>query len=233
MFEVTAKKKLGDFSLDMRFDSKAPVTALFGPSGSGKTSVANAISGLLKPDEGRIVVGDQVLFDSKARINVPVHRRRVRVIFQESRLFPHLNVRQNLLFGRWLARKSAGNEFDEVVHLLGIEKLLKRRPRTLSGGERQRVAIGRALLADPAALLMDEPLASLDQARKQEILPYLEKLVAGARVPILYVSHAREEIERLAQTVVTIEDGRVKSVGATIGKPQQAAPANRVLNLRS
>ena len=232
MFEISVRKKLGDFSLDVRFESKAFVTALFGPSGSGKTSVANAISGLLKPDEGRIVVGDQVLFDSKARINVPVHRRRVRVVFQESRLFPHLNVRQNLLFGRWLARKRAGREFDEVVQLLGIEKLLKRRPRTLSGGERQRVAIGRALLADPAALLMDEPLASLDQARKQEILPYLERLVANARVPILYVSHAREEIERLAQTVVTIEDGRAKAVGATIGEPQQAA-ASRVLNLRS
>jgi molybdate transport system ATP-binding protein len=232
MFEISVRKKLGDFSLDVRFESKALVTALFGPSGSGKTSVANAISGLLKPDEGRIVVGDQVLFDSKARINVPVHRRRVRVVFQESRLFPHLNVRQNLLFGRWLAGKRAGREFDEVVQLLGIEKLLKRRPRTLSGGERQRVAIGRALLADPAALLMDEPLASLDQARKQEILPYLERLVANARVPILYVSHAREEIERLAQTVVTIEDGRAKAVGATIGEPQQAA-ASRVLNLRS
>jgi molybdate transport system ATP-binding protein len=232
MFEISVRKKLGDFSLDVRFESKAFVTALFGPSGSGKTSVANAISGLLKPDEGRIVVGDQVLFDSKARINVPVHRRRVRVVFQESRLFPHLNVRQNLLFGRWLAGKRAGREFDEVVQLLGIEKLLKRRPRTLSGGERQRVAIGRALLADPAALLMDEPLASLDQARKQEILPYLERLVANARVPILYVSHAREEIDRLAQTVVTIEDGQAKAVGATIGEPQQAA-ASRVLNLRS
>jgi molybdate transport system ATP-binding protein len=232
MFEVTVKKKLGDFSLDVRFESRTPVTALFGPSGSGKTSVSNAISGLLKPDEGRIAVGDHVLFDSAARINVPVHRRRVRVVFQESRLFPHLNVRQNLLFGRWLARKSADHEFDEVVQLLGIEKLLKRRPRTLSGGERQRVAIGRALLADPAALLMDEPLASLDQARKQEILPYLEKLVANARVPILYVSHAREEIDRLAQTVVTIEEGRVKSVDVTTAGKLQPAATGRVLNLR-
>ncbi len=221
MFEVSVKKRLGDFSLDVSFESKAPVTALFGPSGSGKTSVSNAISGLLKPDSGRIVVGGKVLFDSAGRINIPVHRRRMRVVFQESRLFPHLNVRQNLLFGRWLARKKIDGEFDEIVHLLGIEKLLKRRPRTLSGGERQRVAIGRALLADPAALLMDEPLASLDQARKQEIFPYLERLVASAKVPILYVSHAREEIERLAQAVVTIEDGRVKSVGATISEPQR------------
>ncbi len=216
MFDVAAKKILGEFSLDVRFESKSPVTALSGPSGSGKTSVANAISGLLKPDEGRIAVGGKVLFDSERGIDVPVYRRKVRVVFQESRLFPHLNVRQNLLYGRWVAGKGAGSEFDEVVKLLGIEGLLTRRPRTLSGGERQRVAIGRALLADPAALLMDEPLASLDEARKQEIFPYLERLVANAKMPILYVSHAAEEIERLAQTVVVLDRGRVKSIGAKI-----------------
>lgn len=216
MFDVAIQKTLGDFLLDVRFDSKAPVTALFGPSGSGKTTVGNAISGLLKPDAGKIEVGDRLLFDSETRSSIPVHRRRVRVVFQESRLFPHLNVKQNLLYGRWLSRKSGGSEFDEVVRLLGLENLLKRRPRTLSGGERQRVAIGRALLADPAALLMDEPLASLDQARKQEIFPYLEKLVATAKIPILYISHVQEEIERLAQTVVVLDQGRVKSVGPRI-----------------
>lgn len=216
MFDVAVKKKLGDFSLDVSFKSQAPVTALFGPSGSGKTSIGNAISGLVKPDAGKIEVGENLLFDSASGINIPVHRRRVRVVFQESRLFPHLNVKQNLLYGRWLSRKSGGSEFDEVVRLLGLENLLKRRPRTLSGGERQRVAIGRALLADPAALLMDEPLASLDQARKQEIFPYLEKLVATAKIPILYISHVQEEIERLAQTVVVLDQGRVKSVGPRI-----------------
>jgi molybdate transport system ATP-binding protein len=216
MFDVAIKKTLGDFSLDVRFNSKAPVTALFGPSGSGKTTVGNAISGLLKPDAGKIAVDDKLLFDSEARASIPVHRRRVRVVFQESRLFPHLNVKQNLLYGRWLSRKGKGNEFDEVVRLLGLENLLTRRPRTLSGGERQRVAIGRALLADPAALLMDEPLASLDEARKQEIFPYLEKLVATAKIPILYISHVQEEIERLAQTVVVLDQGRVKSVGPRI-----------------
>lgn len=216
MFDVAVKRKLGDFSLDVSFKSQAPVTALFGPSGSGKTSIGNAISGLVKPDAGKIEVGENLLFDSASGINIPVHRRRVRVVFQESRLFPHLNVKQNLLYGRWLSQKSGGSEFDEVVRLLGLENLLKRRPRTLSGGERQRVAIGRALLADPAALLMDEPLASLDQARKQEIFPYLEKLVATAKIPILYISHVQEEIERLAQTVVVLDQGRVKSVGPRI-----------------
>ena len=212
MFDVAVRKTLGDFVLDARFQSKAAVTALFGPSGAGKTSIVNAIAGLLVPERGRIAVGDAVLFDADAGVDIPTHRRRVRVVFQESRLFPHLTVRQNLVYGRWVAGKTASERLDEVVRLLGLEDLLGRRPRTLSGGERQRVAIGRALLADPMALLLDEPLASLDRARKQEILPYLERLVAAAKMPILYVSHAREDVERLAGTVVMLDGGRVKSV---------------------
>ncbi|HXY89866.1 MAG TPA: molybdenum ABC transporter ATP-binding protein [Xanthobacteraceae bacterium] len=212
MFDVAVRKTLGDFVLDARFQSKAAVTALFGPSGAGKTSIVNAIAGLLAPERGRIAVGDAVLFDADAGVDIPTHRRRVRVVFQESRLFPHLTVRQNLVYGRWVAGKTASERLDEVVRLLGLEDLLGRRPRTLSGGERQRVAIGRALLADPMALLLDEPLASLDRARKQEILPYLERLVAAAKMPILYVSHAREDVERLAGTVVMLDGGRVKSV---------------------
>ena len=215
MFDVVVRKALGDFVIDARFRSKAAVTALFGPSGAGKTSVVHAVAGLLAPERGRIAVGDTVLFDSEAGIDIPAHRRRVRVVFQESRLFPHLNVRQNLVYGRWIAARPAGEKLDEVVQLLGLADLLDRRPRTLSGGERQRVAIGRALLADPMALLLDEPLSSLDEARKREILPYLEKLVAAAKMPILYVSHAREEIERLAGTVVKLEAGRVTSVEET------------------
>src|SRR5271169_4804351 len=211
MFDVTVRKMLGDFALDARFRSTAAVTALFGPSGAGKTSIVNAIAGLLAPEQGRIAIGEALLFDSEKGIDIPVHRRRVRVVFQESRLFPHLSVRQNLVYGRWIAGRANG-KLDEVVQLLGLEDLLARRPRSLSGGERQRVAIGRALLADPMALLLDEPLSSLDEARKREILPYLEKLVSAARIPILYVSHAREEIERLAGTVVTLDGGRVKSV---------------------
>jgi molybdate transport system ATP-binding protein len=212
VFDVDVRKMLGDFALDAHFRSEATVTALFGPSGAGKTSIVNAIAGLLAPERGRIAIGDTLLFDSENTTDIPAHKRRVRVVFQESRLFPHLSVRQNLLYGRWIAGRAAGAELDEVVRLLGLEDLLARRPRTLSGGERQRVAIGRALLADPMALLLDEPLASLDQARKLEILPYLEKLVGAARIPILYVSHAREEIERLAGTVVTLDGGRVKSI---------------------
>jgi molybdate transport system ATP-binding protein len=211
MFDVAARKTLGDFVLDARFKSNAAVTALFGPSGAGKTSIVNAIAGLLTPERGRIAIGETILFDSEKGTDVPAHKRRVRVVFQESRLFPHLSVRQNLLYGRWIAGHASG-KLDEVVQLLGLEDLLARRPRTLSGGERQRVAIGRALLADPMALLLDEPLSSLDQARKQEILPYLEKLVGAAKIPILYVSHAREEIERLASTVVTMDGGRVKLI---------------------
>ena len=212
MFDVTVRKVLGDFVLDARFRSEAAVTALFGRSGAGKTSIVNAIAGLLAPEQGRIAIGEALLFDSETAIDIPVHKRRVRVVFQESRLFPHLSVRQNLLYGRWIAGHAVGAKLDEVVKLLGLEDLLSRRPRTLSGGERQRVAIGRALLADPMALLLDEPLASLDEARKREILPYLERLVSAARIPILYVSHAREDIERLAGTVVTLDGGRVKSV---------------------
>jgi molybdate transport system ATP-binding protein len=211
MFDVAVRKVLGDFILDAHFKSNAAVTALFGPSGAGKTSIVNAIAGLLAPERGRIAVGDTVLFDTDHGTDIPAHKRRVRVVFQESRLFPHLSVRQNLLYGRWIVGHASG-KLDEVVQLLGLEDLLARRPRTLSGGERQRVAIGRALLADPTALLLDEPLSSLDEARKQEILPYLKKLVGAARIPILYVSHAREEIERLAGTVVTMDGGRVKSV---------------------
>ena len=212
MFDIAIEKTLGDFVLNAKFRSTAAVTALFGPSGAGKTSIVNAMAGLLTPEHGRIAVDGTVLFDAKAGTHIPAHRRRVRVVFQDSRLFPHLTVRQNLTYGRWIGGRSTGDELNEVVQLLGLEALLKRRPRTLSGGERQRVAIGRALLADPMALLLDEPLSSLDQARKQEIFPYLEKLVANAKIPILYVSHAREEIERLAGAVVTLDGGRVKSV---------------------
>ncbi len=212
MFDVTLKKKLGDFSLDAAFKSDTPVTALCGPSGAGKTTVVCAIAGLIRPNSGKVMIAGERLFDSEDSFEVPVHRRNVRVVFQESRLFPHLNVKQNLLYGRWLAGKNALPALDEVVRLLALENLLSRRPRTLSGGERQRVAIGRALLADPRALLLDEPLASLDQTRKQEIFPYLEKLIRAAKIPILYVSHARDEIERLANTIVVLDEGHVKSV---------------------
>ena len=209
MIDVRVRKRLGDFQLDAEFKSDAMITALTGPSGSGKSSLIAAIAGLLRPEEGSIRLRDRTVFDSAARIHVPPHKRGLRVVFQESRLFPHLSVRQNLLYGRWLAGRRSPVTLDEIVALFGLEQLLARRPRTLSGGERQRVALGRALLADPQALLLDEPLASLDEARKQEVLPYLRRLVSGSRIPILYVTHQRDEIEALAQRVIRLENGRV------------------------
>jgi len=212
MFHVSIETQLGEFRLDASFKSESTVTALSGPSGSGKTSIVSAIAGLVRPSRGKIIVNGRTLFDSETRVDIPSHKRGVRVVFQESRLFPHFSVAQNLMFGRWLAGKKRDTQFDEVVALLGIEPLLSRRPRKLSGGERQRVAIGRALLAEPQALLLDEPLASLDADRKNEIIPYLTRLVSGAKLPILYVSHARDEIERLAQTIVKIDGGQVTEI---------------------
>jgi molybdate transport system ATP-binding protein len=214
VLEVDIEHRLGAFDLDIRFRSGRGLTALFGRSGAGKTSVVNAIAGLIRPKRGRIVVDEAVLLDTERGICAPTHRRGVGYVFQEDRLFPHLTVRHNLLFGRWFASgraRSAGLE--DVVELLGIGALLDRRPGRLSGGEKQRVAIGRALLAGPRLLLMDEPLASLDARRKDEILPYLERLRDQANVPIIYVSHSVAEVTRLATTIVLISDGRVHAVG--------------------
>lgn len=202
------------FVLDVDVVAPPGVTVLFGPSGSGKTTLINAVAGLLRPDAGRIVAGEFVLMDSAARQWLPPHRRRIGYIFQEGRLFPHMSVRQNLLYGRWFARAGAQSEsLDHVVDMLGIGHLLARRPGALSGGEKQRVAIGRALLAAPQLILADEPLAALDDARKGEILPYFERLRDEVSVPILYVSHSSAEVARLATTVIALRDGRVVTVG--------------------
>jgi len=208
------EKRLGEFSIAAKFETTAGATALFGPSGAGKTSLVNMIGGLLTPDRGRIAVDGNVLFDSAARINVPAHRRRIGMVFQEGRLFPHMTVARNLDYGRWMSGVEADPaERERIVSLLDIGALLARRPGRLSGGERQRVAIGRALLMKPRLLLFDEPLASLDRARKLEILPYLARLRDEAKVPMIYVSHQAGEIQRLCSQVVRIEDGRVAAVG--------------------
>ncbi len=215
MLDVAIEHRLGDFALDIRFVSGGGLTALLGRSGAGKTSIVNAIAGLIRPQRGHIAVDRTVLLDTERGVFVPAHRRRIGYVFQEGRLFPHLTVRQNLLFGRWFAPRTAASaaRFRDVVELLGIAPLLARRPGRLSGGEKQRVAIGRALLANPRLLLMDEPLASLDMARKDEILPYLERLRDHGNVPIVYVSHAAAEVARLATTIVLIAGGRVQAVG--------------------
>jgi len=215
--EVSIGKRLGAFALEAEFASEGGVTALFGRSGSGKTSVLNAIAGLLRPERGRIALDGEPLFDAAARIDLPAHRRRVGYVFQEGRLMPHLSVRQNLLYGRRFAGRSGPGEMEHVVSLLGLGTLLERRPYDLSGGEKQRVAIGRALLAEPRILLMDEPLAALDAPRKSEILYYVERLRDELDVPIVYVSHALEEVVRLADTVVVMSEGRALDSG-TVGE---------------
>lgn len=214
MIQVQARKTLGDFRLEVSFSAPAKgVLALSGPSGSGKTTVINLIAGLLTPETGRIAVGRRVLFDSRRGINLPPHRRRVGYVFQEARLFPHLSVRGNLVYGMQRRRRDP-RRVAAVVELLGLGELLRRRPARLSGGEKQRVAIGRALLSGPGLLLLDEPLASLDQGRKEELIPYLAALAAEEELPIIYVSHAADEISRLAGHLVMLRSGRVAGQGA-------------------
>jgi molybdate transport system ATP-binding protein len=213
MLTVTARTRLGWFDLDAAFASQGGVTALFGRSGSGKTTLVNVIAGLTRPDAGSVTLDDTVLLDTEKGIDVPVHRRHIGYVFQEGRLFPHLSVRGNLNYGAARAGDRRSVPFDDVVALLGIEALLERRPALLSGGEKQRVAIGRALLAGPRLLLMDEPLASLDAQRKAEILPYLELLRDELALPIVYVSHALGEVARLADTLVLLDHGKVTAAG--------------------
>ena len=214
MLDLDVERSLGRFHLRARLQAGAGVTALFGRSGAGKSMLTHVIAGLLRPDRGRVSVGGETLYDSERGIDVPAHRRRVGYVFQDGRLLPHLTVRHNLLYGRLFRRGDGGFvDLHQVVDLLGLEYLLERRPAHLSGGEKQRVAIGRALLANPRLLLMDEPLAALDVHRKGEILQYVERLRDEVKIPIVYVSHAIEEVVRLADTVVVLSDGEVKAVG--------------------
>lgn len=212
--KLRLKHKFSGFTLDLSLDAGAGITALFGRSGAGKSTIINAIAGLLRPDEGYLEVGSEVLMDTSRNIHTPPHQRRFGTVFQEARLFPHLSVAQNLDFGTRYAPAGTDVPRDDVIDLLGLLRLLDRAPNTLSGGEKQRVALGRALLSAPRMLLMDEPLASLDSIRKLEILPYLEQLRDGPMgLPILYVSHAVDEITRLANTLVLLKDGRIAAQG--------------------
>ena len=209
---VDIQHRFGDFALDVQFEAPQGLTVLFGRSGSGKTTVINAVAGLLKPDSGHIAIDGRVLLGEG--VNLPAHKRRVGYVFQDARLFPHLTVQQNLNYGRWFAPKAARPQnTDRIVEMLGLEQLLTRRPAQLSGGEKQRVAIGRALMSSPDVLLADEPLAALDEQRKEAILPYFEKLRDEAGVPILYVSHSPSEVARLATTVVALQNGKVLRAG--------------------
>ncbi|MBL8516271.1 MAG: molybdenum ABC transporter ATP-binding protein [Betaproteobacteria bacterium] len=215
MFSVDISQRLGEFQLDVAFESAAAVTALFGRSGAGKTSVINAIAGITRPERGRIEIGGQVLMDSASRIFAKPESRRIGYVFQDGMLFPHLDVRGNLEYGQRRTPQDAHYvDPAKVLALLGLARLMDRKPAHLSGGERQRVAIGRALLASPKLLLLDEPLASLDSMRKSEILNYIELLRDEFRIPILLVSHAVEEVTRLADQVVLLSEGRVAAQGS-------------------
>ncbi|MBL6458312.1 molybdenum ABC transporter ATP-binding protein [Belnapia sp. T6] len=232
MLEVALRHRFPGFALDAEFASPGPgVTALFGPSGCGKSTILAAIAGLLRPEAGRVALDGAVLLDTARGIALPPERRRCGVVFQDSRLFPHLSVASNLRYGlRRAPRDATGPSVEEVVALLGLGALLGRRPLGLSGGERQRVALGRALLARPRLLLMDEPLASLDAARRAEVLPFLARLRDAAGLPILYVTHALEEVDALADRLVLLEAGRVLAEGpveALAARPDLPALARR------
>jgi molybdate transport system ATP-binding protein len=203
------------FQLDCAFATDAPVTALCGPSGSGKTSVLSILAGLRRPDSGHIRMGSRVLVDSANGVHIPPEKRRIGYVFQDHLLFPHMSVRQNLLYG-WSRRPPGARnmDFKRVVTVLEIGDVLERLPHTLSGGERQRVALGRALLCGPELLLLDEPLAALDQPLKQRILDYVEQILQEWRLPTIYVTHQIEEVKRLAQWVMIIENGQVLFTGA-------------------
>jgi molybdate transport system ATP-binding protein len=204
-FDIAVSRKLGDRDFCVKIESGPGITALFGPSGAGKTSALQMVAGLMKPDEGHVVVGKACLFDSNSGVDVPVHLRRAGFVFQDGRLFPHMRVSANLEYG-YQARECAPDWMRPaaIAAFLGIEGLLQRWPRTLSGGEAQRVAIGRALLSNPAFLLMDEPLASLDHARRMEIAALVRRINEELGLPILYVSHDRDEVDRLADRIIEI-----------------------------
>jgi molybdate transport system ATP-binding protein len=230
-FSVDVALRRGSFELRAKFESDALITALFGRSGAGKTTLVNVIAGLERCDRGRVVIGGHTLLDSANAIDLPTHRRRIGYVFQEGRLLPHFTVRQNLLYGRFFSRQYPSYvELDHLVELLGLGALLERRPAALSGGEKQRVAIGRALLASPRLLLMDEPLAALDAQRKNEIMQYIELLNEELHIPIVYVTHSIDEIVRLADNVVVMADGTVVASGKVsevMGRPELRARTGR------
>ena len=222
MLDIEVRKQRGGFAARVTFTSATPgITALFGRSGSGKTTTIHMIAGLLRPDQGHIRIDGTVVFDSAQGIDVPAEQRGIGYVFQDARLFPHLSVRDNLHYGARRARGRARTlQFDDVVALLGLADLLARRPVGLSGGERQRVAIGRALLAQPRLLLLDEPLAAIDVARRGELLPYLENLRDQFSLPMVYVSHQFEEVLRLAGDVVVMDHGAVAAHGDVVTMSQ-------------
>jgi molybdate transport system ATP-binding protein len=210
MIEFSAKLHRKNFDLDVNLGIQKRVTGLFGPSGAGKSTLLSIIAGLIKPDIGRLIIDEECLFDSKAGVNIPIHQRRIGLIFQEGRLFPHLTVQHNLAYGFNLLEKQQQRfGLDQIVELLEIGHLLKQRPHQLSGGEKQRVAIGRALLSSPRLLLLDEPLASLDDRLKSQILPFLKRVAEEINIPMIYISHSMEEVQQITKNIAYIDNGKI------------------------
>lgn len=209
VLDVDCSVTLGDFTLNAKFTTEPGISVLFGPSGAGKTTILGLVAGLIRPDRGRISLNGDVLCDVAARVFVPPHKRRIGLVFQDAQLFPHLTVAQNLAFGSWFNRPSPSLAREHVIDVLAIGHLLQRRPARLSGGEKSRVALARALLSSPRLLLMDEPLSALDDEKRQAILPLVERVRDDFGVPMLYVTHARDEAQRLASRMIRLVQGQV------------------------
>ena len=215
MLSVNITKAFGSFRLETQFEvEEGSITAIFGKSGAGKTSTINAIAGLTRPDVGVIQIGNTTLFDQNLRINLPIYKRQIGYVFQDDRLFPHMTVRNNLIYGTPKTRDVANSlNLTDITGLLELAPLLERRPRTLSGGEKQRVAIGRALLSNPKLLLMDEPLASIDVQHRFEILPFIQRVREKTGITIIYVTHALEEVIFIADQIILLSEGQVTAQG--------------------
>lgn len=210
MIEVQAMLQRDKFVLDVSLQLQHRVTALFGPSGSGKSTLLSIIAGIIKPDHGRIVIDGECMYDDKKRINKPLHQRRIGLVFQDGRLFPNLTVKQNLSYAlHFIPKIEQKFKLDEIVSLLEIEALLQRQPHQLSGGEKQRVALGRALLSSPRLLMLDEPLASLDDGLKSQILPFLKLVAEQINIPMIYISHSKEEIMQITNNLVDLHSGKI------------------------
>lgn len=210
MIEVSVKLKRDDFALDVALQLNQRVTAIFGPSGSGKSTLLSIIAGISKPDQGRVMINGETVFDHEKKINMPIHKRRIGLVFQDSRLFPHLNVAHNLRYAlKYTPTHEQQFHLNDIVDLLEIGPLLKRTTHQLSGGEKQRVALGRALLSSPRLLMLDEPMASLDESLKSQILPFLKKITDEIKIPMIYISHSKEEIMQITHNLVYINAGKI------------------------